>query len=597
MSFARIKFSLSSHFTYLYMILAGCYPNKLHIFMISMSMELQTKMLCYLVVICLLFTHPCSSYHYAEAPLRAVAPAPSTSNSLQLVRSQFQYRRFLDGFAPGSSPSPDPSVSSPPPPPSDSAPPPPPPSSDTTPLVPPLSSISSPPTPAPGEIPAPGSQQDQQPSNTSKSRQIVLAVSLVIGAILCFTGFLGWFLLRRRKIHSKNTKLKESPHSEVPLHGDGDGDGAVSGGNGSDGSDGDPVTLGFSRRLPKRYSFNTLAVATSNFNVKNKLGEGGFGPVFKGILEEVKTEVAVKRVSKGAKEASKQYKSEVKILTRLSHRNLVELVGWCDEEGEFLLVYKFMPNGSLQSQLYSKSRLLTWHERYNIVLGLASGLNYLHEECEDCILHRDIKPDNVLLDSSFNSKLSDFGLARFVGHDLGSKNTTLAGTYGYMAPECVHEGTASKESDIYSFGVVLLEIACGRAPFVRFDDHPNLIDMVWEHYGRKEILKVADKRLNGNYSNEQMECVMVVGLWCAHQIYTERPTIENAIRVLKFKAPLPELPPSKPLLLPLLADLHLRSKVRSSTTNSSGVELSWSTGYTTQSSHVSSSTSGSAPVM
>jgi hypothetical protein len=215
---------------------------------------------------------------------------------------------------------------------------------------------------------------------------------------------------------------------------------------------------------PKRFSFKELVQATNNFNDQEKLGQGGFGGVYKGFLRDSNSFVAVKRVSKGSKQGIKEYASEVKIISRLRHKNLVQLIGWCHERGELLLVYEFMPNGSLDSHLFKEESLLTWAMRYKVAQGLASALLYLHEEWEQCVVHRDIKSSNIMLDSNFNTKLGDFGLARLVDHVKGSQTTVLAGTMGYMAPECVTTGKASKESDVYSFGIVALEIACGRKP-------------------------------------------------------------------------------------------------------------------------------------
>ena len=154
----------------------------------------------------------------------------------------------------------------------------------------------------------------------------------------------------------------------------------------------------------------------------------------------------------------------MKIISRLRHRNLVQLIGWYHERGEFLLVYEYMPNGSLDTHLFGVEIMLIWPVRYKIALGLASALLYLHEEWEQCVVHRDIKSSNVMLDSNFNAKLGDFGLARLVDQELGSQTTVLAGTMGYLAPGCIITSKVSKESDVYSFWVVSLEIACGSKP-------------------------------------------------------------------------------------------------------------------------------------
>ncbi|RWR77340.1 L-type lectin-domain-containing protein [Cinnamomum micranthum f. kanehirae] len=223
---------------------------------------------------------------------------------------------------------------------------------------------------------------------------------------------------------------------------------------------------------PKRFSFKELLLATRNFAEYGKLGEGGFGGVYRGFLGEMNLDVAVKRVLRGSKQGRKEYVSEVKTISRLRHRNLVQLLGWCHERGDLLLVYEFMPNGSLDFHLFNKKRLLGWAVRYKIATGLASALLYLHEEWEQCVVHRDIKSSNVMLDSNFNAKLGDFGLARLVDHEHGLQTTVIAGTMGYLAPECVTTGKASKESDVYSFGVVALEIACGRRPV---EPRPKLV--------------------------------------------------------------------------------------------------------------------------
>ncbi|KAF5448520.1 hypothetical protein F2P56_029045 [Juglans regia] len=200
---------------------------------------------------------------------------------------------------------------------------------------------------------------------------------------------------------------------------------------------------------PKKFSYEELVSATNNFAEENKLGEGGFGGVYKGFINELNSYVAVKRVSRGSKQGIKEYASEVKSISQLRHRNLVQLTGWCHEKKYLLLIYEFMHNGSLDLHLFKGESLLTWVMRYNIAQGLAFALLYLHEEWEQCVLHRDIKSSNVMLDSSFNAKLGDFDLARLVDHGKGSQTTVVAGTMGYMAPECFISGRASKESYIY----------------------------------------------------------------------------------------------------------------------------------------------------
>ncbi|KAF2321549.1 hypothetical protein GH714_000382 [Hevea brasiliensis] len=295
----------------------------------------------------------------------------------------------------------------------------------------------------------------------------------------------------------------------------------------------------------KMMSYGELDSATNNFDEKNKLGEGGFSAVYKGFL--MFKYIAVKKFKRVSIHGLKYYASEVMITGKLKHENLIKLIGWCYEKEQLLLVFEYMPNLSLDYHLFKGTTLLKWVERYKIALGLASALHYMHQGCERCVLHRDIKSSNVLLDSNFNAKLADFGLARLVNHD--AKSQTLEGwTNGYEAPECHQTGKSSKMSDVYSFGVVALEIACGRRAFVQMDDgnHERLVKWVWDHCERGNLLDAADRRLCGNFDENQMTRLMMVGLWCAHPGFSHRPSAGEALEVLKFN----DLPPNLPSKFP-----------------------------------------------
>ncbi|MBA0871888.1 hypothetical protein Goshw_001628 [Gossypium schwendimanii] len=304
---------------------------------------------------------------------------------------------------------------------------------------------------------------------------------------------------------------------------------------------------------PRKFSYKELRLATSNFADEGLLGEGGFGKVYLGFLRDISCNIAVKRVTPNSQQGFKEYESEITTITRLRHRNLVQLIGWCHDNNQFLIVYEFLPNKNLDYHLHREPCLLIWDKRYKIAMGLASALFYLQEECNQCVLHRDIKSSNVLLDLSFNAKLGDFGLARLVDHGEGSQTTqVMLGTEGYMAPECHDTYKAIKESDIYSFGIVALEIATGKKAIAVIERNGQrfkrkLVEWVWELFGKESLFDAVDPRLSGNYDMEQMERLLLVGLACAHPNYFDRPSITQAVDILSSKAPLPILPPEMPI--------------------------------------------------
>ncbi|KAK5770489.1 L-type lectin-domain containing receptor kinase IX.1-like [Gossypium arboreum] len=397
---------------------------------------------------------------------------------------------------------------------------------------------------SPSAAPAPHSFPSEHPKSRKNIRR--LAVGLVVGASGLILGLgllvvglivgvsglifgLGvslWFFLRRLRREDDTNVDNHNNESDMFFH-DSDFQHGVA---------------------PRKFSLEELAKVTNMFKGE-KLGEGGFGAVYRGYLRDWDTHVAVKRISKASKQGIKEYASEVKIISRLRHKNLVKLIGWCHEKRELLLVYEFMANGSLDSHLFKGKSLLNWEVRCKIVQDLASALLYLHEEGDHCVLHRDIKASNIMLDSNFNAKLGDFGLARLVDHAKGSQTTRLAGTIGYMAPECISSGKVSKESDVYSFGIVALEIACGRrSTEPEYEESKAwLVAWVWDSYGNQRLLDVADQKLCMEFDDKQIECLLIVGLWCVHPDPSSRPSIRQAIQVLNFEAPLPELPSSRPI--------------------------------------------------
>ncbi|XP_039172706.1 L-type lectin-domain containing receptor kinase IX.1-like [Eucalyptus grandis] len=370
--------------------------------------------------------------------------------------------------------------------------------------------------------------------------------------------------------------------------------------SGEEEEDAPGIDEGFEQsRGPKEYSYNVLAVATNNFANTRLLGEGGFGGVYEGHLADTNSHVAIKKITPESKRGVKEYATEVKTIRHLRHKNLVELIGWSHERNKFLLVYEYMSNGSLDSHLFKDKMPLPWEKRYNIAQGIALGLKYLHEDLKQCVVHRDIKSSNILLDAQFEAKLGDFGLARIVDHAKGSQTTLLTGTMGYLAPECIYTGKASKESDVYSFGVVLLEIACGRRAIEprASQGQIQLVEWVWELYGIGKLFNAVDLKLGENFNGRQMERLMIVGLWCAHPDPKERPPISKVITFLNFDASPPILPPNLPILTyivppsSMLEPLHVSSSSfrRSEPQSTHSTELSTFTSSSNKSSNSSSS--------
>ncbi|KAL4644436.1 hypothetical protein ACB092_02G165000 [Castanea dentata] len=297
-----------------------------------------------------------------------------------------------------------------------------------------------------------------------------------------------------------------------------------------------------------KFSYNDLVSATNSFSDERKLGQGGFGAVYKGYLTQLDMLIAIKKISRGSKQGKKEYITEVMIFNQLRHRNLVQLIGWCHDKGEFLLVYEFMPNGSLDTHLFGERTPLTWEVRYKISLGLTSALFYLHEEWEQCVVHRDIEASNVMLDYSLNVKLGDFGLARLMDRELGPQTTGVAGTFGYMDPEYIRIGEASKESNVYSFGVVALEIVTRRKSFdlAQKDSEMGLLEWIWNLYAKGDLLSAVDEKLLTGFDEKQVVCLLIIGLWCSHPNRNMRSSIRQAIQVLKFEATMPNLPTDIP---------------------------------------------------
>eukprot|EP01018_Ginkgo_biloba_P000250 Gb_26121 [translate_table: standard] len=231
---------------------------------------------------------------------------------------------------------------------------------------------------------------------------------------------------------------------------------------------------------PHRISYPELSIATKGFQDEQLLGSGGFGRVYKGVLPTSGLEVAVKCIIKDSTEGMKEFIAEISSVGRLQHRNLVQLRGWCRRNQQLFIVYDYMPNGSLDRMIFGNpDTVLRWPERYRILKGIAAGLIYLHEQWDRRVVHRDVKPSNVLLDSDLNAKLGDFGLARLYDHGHNPQTTRVVGTLGYIAPELTNTGKATPSTDVFSFGIVLLEVASGRRPVDISRDDEEIVLVYW----------------------------------------------------------------------------------------------------------------------
>lgn len=364
-----------------------------------------------------------------------------------------------------------------------------------------------------------------------------IAIASCVGLVLLLCGV--WLFLRRRKLGEVPSKglPREAPQGSPSIKRD------------------EVDDLGDVEFI--QYDFATIKTATKDFSGDNKLGEGGFGIVYKGILKSGQ-EVAIKRLSGNSGQGTKEFKTEARLVAKLQHRNLVKLLGFCSEGDEKLLVYEFMPNTSLDRFLFDprKRAYLDWETRYRIIMGIARGLQYLHEDSRLTIIHRDLKTSNILLDKEMNPKIADFGMAKLFGGEQKFGNTTqIVGTYGYMAPEYVLSGEYSDKSDVYSFGIIALEIVSGEKNRILYES-PQREDLpfhAWRLWNAGEAIKLMDPTLQNSCSkSEVMRCIQIAML-CVQVNAMRRPKIAAAVLMLTGSVALPM--PSAPIMSP--QDLNL----------------------------------------
>jgi len=337
----------------------------------------------------------------------------------------------------------------------------------------------------------------------------ILAVALSVGTAVLAAAVIGGVLLYRRKANRKKTPPGNDSSGEEDI-------GHVE---------------------PNQLNLLVLRAATNNFSEENKLGEGGFGQVFKGTLQD-RQEIAVKRLSQNSKQGFPELKNELVLAQKLKHRNLVQLLGVSLQE-EKLLVYEYMPNRSLDTFLLDPVRRqqLDWNRRFVIINGIARGLLYLHQEARLKVIHRDLKPSNVLLDADMNPKISDFGIARaFLGDQSKDITRRSVGTLGYMSPEYAYWGHVSTKSDMFSFGVILLEVVTGRRNNSAYDsvfDSVSVLSHVWDKWRAGLTAEVVDPLLAelGYPESEVINCVEI-GLLCVQENPADRPDASAVVLML-----------------------------------------------------------------
>ncbi|XP_025610853.1 probable LRR receptor-like serine/threonine-protein kinase At1g07650 isoform X3 [Arachis hypogaea] len=292
------------------------------------------------------------------------------------------------------------------------------------------------------------------------------------------------------------------------------------------------------------FSLHQIKAATNNFNISNKIGEGGFGPVYKGILPNG-TIIAVKQLSSKSKQGNREFINEIAMISALQHPCLVKLYGCCVEGDQLLLIYEYMENNSLAYALFGNKEnqlKLNWPTRQKICVGIARGLAFLHEESRLKIVHRDIKATNVLLDKNLNPKISDFGLAKLHEEDATHISTRIAGTYGYMAPEYAMNGYLTDKADVYSFGIVVLELVSGKANTIHRSKEEVLYLLDWAHLLKEKgmLMELVDRRLGSDFNEEEVMVMIQVALLCTNATANLRPSMSSVLSMLEGKIIVPE---------------------------------------------------------
>ncbi|KAB2012301.1 hypothetical protein ES319_D09G080300v1 [Gossypium barbadense] len=359
--------------------------------------------------------------------------------------------------------------------------------------------------PLPSPPPSPTTSPPPKENGNNTIRTVIIVIASVVGLLILIIISVCIFMRRRRNKHIPIKVETAAADNEI---------------SGVD---------------SLQFDFDSVLVATDNFSDVKKLGQGGFGAVYKGQLPNGE-EIAVKRLSQGSSQGDLEFKTEVQLVAKLQHRNLVRLFGFCLQGQERLLIYEFVPNASLDHFIFDRSRRaqLDWEARFKIIQGIVRGLLYLHEDSRLRIIHRDLKASNVLLDAEMVPKIADFGMARLFGRDETQRSTSrIVGTYGYMAPEYVINGQFSVKSDVFSFGVLLLEIISGQKnnSFHHGEDEEYILSFAWKSWREGTALNMVDPTLGDGSRNEIMRCIHIA-LLCVQQNVAARPTMASVALML-----------------------------------------------------------------
>ncbi|KAL0542885.1 hypothetical protein IC582_017966 [Cucumis melo] len=379
-----------------------------------------------------------------------------------------------------------------------------------------------PPPPSPLSLSPSPSHENNDNSGRSRTTFVIIMVTIVSAAVILLVVIFTILILRKKKRKRPSDNFED----------------ISAGGTGNEIISVETI----------QFDFDSIKVATNDFASENKLGQGGFGVVYKGKLPDGRA-IAVKRLASSSQQGDVEFKNEVLLMLKLQHRNLVRLLGFCLQGSERLLIYEFIQNGSLDHFIFDSAKrgLLDWETRCKIINGIARGLVYLHEDSQHRIIHRDLKASNILLDEDMNSKISDFGMARLFEVDQTQGNTNrVVGTYGYMAPEYVIHGRFSVKSDVYSFGILVLEILSGQKnnSFHNKELSEDLSSFAWTNWMAGTISNIIDSTLTVGSRIEMIRCIHI-GLLCVQENVTNRPTMTTVVMMLSTSSltlPMPSKP-------------------------------------------------------